>query len=79
VTWGLGLARPTRQAQTVRLLTNSCLLNFMGSTKYVNVIYVVEEIKRRNPNFADLEKLSEMFPPKRLTYWPYLIAIYETG
>jgi len=51
----------------------------MGSTKYVNVIYVVEESKKRNPNLADLEKLGEMFPPKRLTYWPYLIVKYETG
>ena len=53
--------------------------NFMGSTKYVNVIYVVEETKKRNPNLADLERLSEMFPPKRLTYWPYLIVKHETG
>jgi len=51
----------------------------MGSTKYVNVIYVVEETNRRNPNLADLERLSEMFPPKRLTYWPYLIVKYETS
>jgi len=51
----------------------------MGSTKYVKVIYVVEETKKRNPNLADLERLSEMFPPKRLTYWPYLIVKHETG
>ena len=65
----------------VRLLFGSCLLNFVGSTKCVNVTYVlvVEESKKRSPNLADLEKLSEMFPPKRLTYWPYLIVKYETA
>jgi len=69
---------PTK-LKPVRLLISSCLLNLMGSNKCVNVIYVIEESKKRNPNFADLEKLSEMFPSKRLTYWPYLIVIYETG
>ena len=45
----------------------------------MNVIYVIEESKKHSPNLADLEKLSEMFPPKQLTYWPYLIVKYETG
>ena len=69
---------PTK-LKPVRFLINNRLLNFVGTTRCVNIIYVVEESKKRNPNLADLERLSEMFPPKRLTYWPYLIVKHETG
>jgi hypothetical protein len=38
--------------------------------EYVNS--VLEEAKRRNPSLAHLDRLAELIPPKRMTYWPYL-------
>jgi hypothetical protein len=43
------------------------------------VVSVVEDAKRRNPRLADLDRLAELFPPRRLTYWPYFIVRYGTG
>jgi hypothetical protein len=39
---------------------------------------VIKEAKR-NPQIQHLDRLAEMLPPKRMTYWPYLIAIYEVS
>jgi hypothetical protein len=75
---GVWPVRPAR-LKPVRLLISSLLLNFVGTTRCVNIIYVVEEVRKRNPNLAELERLSEMFPPRRLTYWPYFIVKYETS
>jgi hypothetical protein len=43
------------------------------------VVSVVKDAKRRNPRLADLDRLAELFPPRRLTYWPYFIVRYSTG
>ena len=40
---------------------------------------VVEDAKRRNPRLADLDRLAEILPPRRMTYWPYFIVRYSTG
>ena len=33
--------------------------------------------KNKNPNLSELDRLTEMFPPKRMVYWPYLVVEYE--
>jgi hypothetical protein len=43
------------------------------------VSFIIEDAKKRNPRLADLDKLAETFPPRRMTYWPYLIVEYRTG
>jgi len=35
--------------------------------------------ERKNPDLSVLDRLNEMFPPRRMTYWPYLIAEYEVS
>jgi len=39
---------------------------------------LIKETKK-NPDLSVLDRLADMFPPKRMTYWPYLIAIYEVS
>jgi hypothetical protein len=33
---------------------------------------VVEDARRRNPNLADLDRLAEILPPRRMIPWPYI-------
>ncbi len=38
---------------------------------------VVEEARRRNPRLADLDRLAEIMPPRRMAYWPYLFGVWN--
>jgi|ECHnycMinimDraft_1075156.scaffolds.fasta_scaffold16115_1 hypothetical protein len=40
---------------------------------------VVEDARRRNPSLADLDRLAEVLPPRRMTYWPYFIGEWSVG
>jgi hypothetical protein len=33
---------------------------------------VVEDARRRNPSLADLDRLAEILPPRRMIPWPYI-------
>jgi hypothetical protein len=37
------------------------------------------ENAEKNPDLSVLDRLNEMFPPRRMAYWPYIIAIYEVS
>jgi hypothetical protein len=36
---------------------------------------LIKEAKK-NLDLSVLDRLADMFPPKRMTYWPYLIVEY---
>jgi hypothetical protein len=40
---------------------------------------VLEEAKRRNPQLADLDRLAEVLPPRRMTYWPYFVGRWDVA
>jgi hypothetical protein len=40
---------------------------------------VVEDARRRNPSLADLDRLAEILPPRRMIYWPYFIGEWRVG
>jgi len=35
---------------------------------------VMEDARRRNPSLADLDRLAEILPPRRMIPWPYIIG-----
>ena len=35
---------------------------------------VIEDARRRNPNLADLDRLAEILPPRRMIPWPYIAS-----
>ncbi len=37
------------------------------------------EARRRGPNLADLDRLAEIMPPRRIAYWPYLFGVWNVG
>lgn len=43
------------------------------------VMSVLEEARRRNPRLADLDRLAEVLPPRRMTRWPYLVGRWDVG
>jgi hypothetical protein len=50
---------------------------YPSSAEYVSS--VVENARRRNPSLADLDRLAEILPPRRMTYWPYFIREWNVG
>lgn len=36
------------------------------------VCSVMEDARRRNPSLADLDRLAEILPPRRMIPWPYI-------
>jgi len=46
-----------------------------GLAEYVSS--VVEDARRRNPSLADLDRLAEVLPPRRMTYGPYFKILQE--
>jgi len=44
----------------------------------MSVDKLIKEAKK-NPDLSHLDRLNEMFPPRRMTYWPYLIVEYEVS
>ena len=40
---------------------------------------VVEDARRWNPRLVDLDRLAEILPPRRMTYWPYFIGEWSVG
>jgi len=32
--------------------------------------------EEKKPDLSRLDRLNKMFPPRRMTYWPYLIVEY---
>jgi hypothetical protein len=47
-----------------------------GLAEYV--MSVLEEARRRNPGLVHLDRLAEVLPPRRMTYWPYLVGRWNT-
>ena len=41
--------------------------------------YVAGEARRRNPRLADLDRLAEVLPPRRMIRWPYFVGRWDVA
>jgi hypothetical protein len=41
--------------------------------------FVLEEARRRNPRLADLDRLAEVLPPRRMIRLPYFVGRWDVA